>query len=202
MDQHQTKQTKGFDQEAFASILNRIIKKRGIRKQDFAIEAGIRNTSLSRYLTGKLLQPPHFSNLERIAAASGDPEHIFPELLDATGYTLKDYEDYKKRSEQKLEARRDVEDAVWDTCGRLLHMKEQDLKQAFGCTSVRAVMQKYRYQEAVSILYNNYANSRHRTGRQRRNPGWKQQMGRDHILEGRNLPDSHGRRKNNRDPGR
>ena len=39
MDQHQTKQTKGFDQEAFASILNRIIKKRGIRKQDFAIEA-------------------------------------------------------------------------------------------------------------------------------------------------------------------
>ena len=111
-------------------------------------------------LTHPLLQPPHFSNLERIAAASGDPEHIFPELLDATGYTLKDYEDYKKRSEQKLEARRDVEDAVWDTCGRLLHMKEQDLKQAFGCTSVRAVMQKYRYQEAVSILYNNYANSR------------------------------------------
>jgi transcriptional regulator with XRE-family HTH domain len=160
MDQHQTKQTKGFDQEAFASILNRIIKKRGIRKQDFAIEAGIRNTSLSRYLTGKLLQPPHFNNLERIAAASGDPERIFPELLDVTGYTRKDYEDYKKRGEQKLEARRDVEDAVWDTCGKLLHMNEQDLKQAFGCTSVQAVMQKYRYQEAVNILYNNYANSR------------------------------------------
>ena len=85
MDQHQTKQTKGFDQDAFASILNRIIKKRGIRKKDFAIEAGIRNTSLSRYLTGKLLQPPHFNNLERIAAASGDPERIFPELLDLTG---------------------------------------------------------------------------------------------------------------------
>ena len=35
MDQHQTKQTKGFDQEAFASILTRIIKKRGIRKKGF-----------------------------------------------------------------------------------------------------------------------------------------------------------------------
>ena len=160
MNQQQRKQTKAFVQEAFASILNRIIKKRGIKKKDFAIEAGIRNTSLSRYLTGKLLQPPHFNNLERIAAASGDPKHVFPELLDATGYTLRDYEDYKKRSEQKLEARRDVEDAVWDTCGKLLHMKEQDLKQAFGCTSVRAVMRKYRYQEAVNILYNNCANTR------------------------------------------
>ena len=141
MNQQQRKQTKAFDQEAFASILNRIIKKRGIKKKEFAIEAGIRN-------------------LERIAAASGDPKHVFPELLDATGYTLRDYEDYKKRSEQKLEARRDVEDAVWDTCGKLLHMKEQDLKQAFGCTSVRAVMRKYRYQEAVNILYNNCANTR------------------------------------------
>ena len=73
MDQHQTKQTKGFDQEAFASILNQIIKKRGIRKQDFAIEAGIRNTSLSRYLTGKLLQPDRGSIRRSGAYFPGTP---------------------------------------------------------------------------------------------------------------------------------
>lgn len=154
------KQKKAFDREGFAALLNDIIKKLGITKQDFAKEAGIRNTNLSRYLTGKLLQPPHFTNLQRIANASGDPEHVFPELLKAAGYESADYDDYTARQQKKEDAMRKIENDVWEACRKLAKMSPEELNDIFGCDSISAVTEKYQYQEVVQIMHANLANGK------------------------------------------
>lgn len=151
---------KNFNQTQFAKILNDIIKKRGIKKQEFAQEAGIRSSNLSRYLTGKLLQPPHFASLERIANVSENPDAYFSKLLEASGYSMEDYKEYQKREQQKLSVRRKTEDEIWETCSRLVKMSEKELKEIFGCPSVSSVMHKFKYHEVISILYANYANAR------------------------------------------
>lgn len=151
---------KNFDQTKFAQILNEIIKKRGLKKQEFAEEIGIRNTNLSRYLTGKLLQSPHFATLERIANASEVPDRYLPRLLEASGYSDQDYKEYQKREKQKLENRRKTEDEIWETCSKLVKMNEKELEELFGCPSVSSVMRKFKYHEVIKILYANCANAR------------------------------------------
>lgn len=151
---------RNFDQAKFAQILNEIIKKRGLKKQEFAEEIGIRNTNLSRYLTGKLLQPPHFATLERIADASENPGEYLSKLLEVSGYSDEDYKEYQKREKQKLENRRKTEDEIWETCSKLVKMSEKELDELFGCPSVSSVMHKFKYHEVIKILYANCANAR------------------------------------------
>ena len=160
LDLNSDTKAKTINHPQFVQILTEIMKERGLKKQEFAEEIGIRNTNLSRYLTGKLLQPPHFSTLEKIAGVSENPDKYFKKLLETVGYSDEDYQEYQKREEQKLAGKRKTEDEIWETCRKLVKMDEKELRALFGCPSVSSVMRKFKYYEVVQILYANCANAR------------------------------------------